>query len=182
MPQARSFSTEGLVLKRRNAGEADRVMTILTRDQGKLVCMARGVRTIKSSKRAYLEPGTYIKCQLISTKSMPLLAQAILIHDTSSIHRSLPKIRQLMQLLEIADRLFVEESDQTELFEQVISIRNKIVCEEPTSGVAVQELQRLIENLGYQPFKETQYRTISEYVAAIADKPLKSWEYLKVGE
>jgi DNA repair protein RecO (recombination protein O) len=40
--------TTGIMLSRTNFGEADRIITILTPDQGKLKLMARGVRRVKS--------------------------------------------------------------------------------------------------------------------------------------
>ncbi|KKU23266.1 MAG: repair protein RecO protein [Microgenomates group bacterium GW2011_GWA1_46_15] len=41
----RTVSTEGIVLKRMNVGEADRFVTIFTRDLGKISALAKGVRT-----------------------------------------------------------------------------------------------------------------------------------------
>lgn len=182
MSQSKSSSTEAVVVKRSNTGETDRLVTLLTRDHGKLICVAKGVRTIKSSKRAFLEPGNYIKCQLIWTRGMPILSQATLIEDCAAIHSQLPKIRQLMQFLEMIDRLFVEEEPETYMFNDLLNIRRQIACEGPTSGDVVRQLGELIENMGYQPLADTNYQSLSEYVSAIADKPMKSWDYLKVKE
>lgn len=174
----KSFSTEAVVLKRTNVGETDRVVTLLTRDRGKLVCIAKGARSLTSSKRALLEPGTVIKAFLISTKSLPLMTQAVLLEDCLPIHDQLSKIRQLLQVLEMVDALFVEEQGDTFLFDQIIEIRREIVSAAPTSGHILTQLEQLIEELGYQPFSETNYTTIGEYVAALSDKPMRSWEFL----
>jgi DNA repair protein RecO len=180
MSRDRSFSTEAIVLKRTNVGESDRVVTLLTKDKGRLACVAKGVRKLTSSKRAYLEPGNHIKCLLISTHSMPLLTQATIINDCASIHFVMPKIRQLTQLLEIIDTLFVEDQSDEHLFQDVLNIRKLIVDEGPTSGHIKPLLDQLLIDLGYQNPSETKYPTLLEYVSAIADKPMKSWEYLKV--
>ncbi len=180
MSREKSFSTEAIVLKRTNVGESDRVVTLLTKDRGKLACIAKGVRKMNSSKRAYLEPGNHVKCLLISTHSMPLLTQAILINGCESIHFVMPKIRQLTQLLEILDTLFVEDLSDDNLFQDVLNIRQLIVNEGPTSGNIKPLLEQLLVDLGYQNPNETKYPTLLEYVSAIADKPMKSWEYLKV--
>ena len=52
----KSITTEAIVLKRRNSGEVDRLVTLITQDKGKLQCIAKGVRKMTSSKRAFLEP------------------------------------------------------------------------------------------------------------------------------
>ncbi len=180
MSREKSFSTEAIVLKRSNVGESDRVVTLLTKDRGKVACIAKGVRKMTSSKRAFLEPGNHVKCLMISTSSMPLLTQATLIDDCSSIHSTMPKLRQLSQLLEIIDALFVEDQTDEYLFNDILEIRSEIVQEAPTSGRIKQLFETLIENLGYQNPSETKYHTLLEYVSAIADKPMNSWEYLKV--
>ncbi len=178
---AKSSSVEAIVLKRTSVGETDRVVTLLSREQGKLVCIAKGVRKMTSSKRAYLEPGNHVKCLLISTHSMPLLTQATLVDDCSHIHSQLPKLRQLVQMLEIIDALFVEEQMEEHLFDDILKIRQEIVVAAPTSGKVKQWLEQLIMDMGYQNPQETSYGSLLEYVSALADKPMRSWEYLKVG-
>jgi len=47
--------TTGIVLSRTNYGEADRILTVLTPNQGKLRLMARGVRKVKSKLAGGIE-------------------------------------------------------------------------------------------------------------------------------
>lgn len=47
--------TQGIVLGRTDYGEADRILTLLTPDQGKLRLMARGVRRVKSKLAGGIE-------------------------------------------------------------------------------------------------------------------------------
>lgn len=175
----KTSSVEALVIKRSSVGETDRVVTLLTREQGKIVTIAKGVRKITSSKRAYLEPGNHVRCQLVMTKSMPLLTQATLITDCAAIHTTLPKIRQLTQLLEIIDALFVETHEEEHLFDLVLKIRKEIIKPGATSGSVKQYFDELIVELGYQHPRETSYDSLLEYVSALADRPMRSWEYLK---
>ena len=52
------YKVEGIVLRRRNLGEADRLVTILSRDRGKLTVVARGARRPRSRLGGRLEPAT----------------------------------------------------------------------------------------------------------------------------
>jgi len=176
----RSVTTEALVLKRTNTGETDRVITLLTRDEGKITSIAKGVRQLKSSKRAFVEPGNHIKCSLVLGYSLPILTQATLVTDVGRIRDNLIHIRQLLQLLEMVDSLFVAEENQGELFDQIMVMHSRIISGHATADWTRSHLERLIIDLGYQPFSETKYQTIGEYVSFLADKPLKSWEYLKI--
>lgn len=47
--------TRGIVLSRTNFGEADKILTVLTADQGKVRLMAKGVRKIKSKLAGGIE-------------------------------------------------------------------------------------------------------------------------------
>ena len=180
MSSSRQISTAALILKRTNSGEADRVVTLITPDQGKIVCIAKGVRKMTSSRGALLETGNLVKCQLVQTHGLPILTQATLISDCLPIHGNLVKHRQLVQFLEILDRLLVEQELELVLFEHILSIRSLIVTKEPTSGTVTGKLESLLEQLGYQHPDQTKFNSILEYVAALTEKPLKSWEYLVV--
>lgn len=177
---ARSFTTNGLVLKRSNVGETDRIVHLLTQEYGKLVCVAKGVRKLESTKRACLEPGNHIRGFFVATKSMPLLTQATLMSDCRTMELTLPKIRQLTQLLEILEALFVEQELEPEMFDAVLQLRERMVLNRASTVYVRDTLNEIITNLGFQHPEESAYPNISEYVAALSDKPMKSFEYLRV--
>ncbi|MEI7682998.1 MAG: DNA repair protein RecO [Candidatus Saccharibacteria bacterium] len=54
-PSRNQVVTEGIVLSRTNFGEADRIITMLTSDRGKVTLMAKGVRKIKSKLAGGIE-------------------------------------------------------------------------------------------------------------------------------
>ena len=51
----RQLVTEGIILSRTDYGEADRILTLLTPDHGKLRLMAKGVRRVKSKLAGGIE-------------------------------------------------------------------------------------------------------------------------------
>jgi len=53
-----------VVLRHANWGEADRILTLYTRERGKVRAIAKGVRRIKSRKAGHLEPFTQVTLQL----------------------------------------------------------------------------------------------------------------------
>lgn len=50
-----SFTTTGIILTRTNFGEADRIISFITKDKGKLTAIAKGVRKTKSKLAGGLE-------------------------------------------------------------------------------------------------------------------------------
>lgn len=176
--RAKTFTTEGIVLKRTNTGETDRVVTFLTRDFGKLVGIAKGIRSLKSSRRAHLEPGNLVKVFGVYTKSLPLITQATPI-DTSARPASLQSIRELSQILEVFDRLFVEGDSDQPAYLQALIIRETLSTQH--NHQEIQDLlSHLLEHLGYQDYGSTAHASIMDYVAEITEKRMKSFEYLRV--
>ncbi len=178
--KSRTFTVSGLVLKRVNIGETDRIVTILTQEHGKLVCVAKGVRKLNSSKGSVLEPGNYVKSHLVSTKSLPILTQAVIIEDCNGMAYSLHSFRSLSQLLEIFEKLFVSEELDRETFLLVMALRKRIITNQASPGAMRVMLGKLIALLGYQHPQDSKYDTIGDYISALSDKPMRSYEFLQV--
>jgi DNA repair protein RecO (recombination protein O) len=175
-----SFSTQAIVLKRSNIGETDRLVTILSQDRGKIVCVAKGVRKLKSSNRANLEPGNCVKAFLIENKGLPLLTQTRLLQNADQLKLSLTHITQLSQILEIFDRLFVEGFIDEEASQIAFAIYDELLSPEKHNLKIKNKLNSLVQVLGYQDMTETLHRSILDYVAEISEKKMKSVEFLRV--
>jgi len=175
-----SLATEAIVLKRTNFGESDRIVTLLTPEQGKVTCIAKGVRKLTSSQRAYLEPGNLVSILLVGTSSMPILSQTKLLNDFSLSKTDLLRLKKLTQVLEIVDRLFPEGAEETELFQSIILILKHLDQSKVPFLLVQEELCRVLVQLGYQHLTDTPYTSVIEYVASIADRPLRSFDYLTV--
>ena len=57
--------TEGIILSSRNAGEADRIYTIYSKDFGKIAVFAKGVRLEKSKLRSHLNLYSFIRLSFV---------------------------------------------------------------------------------------------------------------------
>ena len=69
------LNTEAVVLSRRNFGEADRIITLFTRDHGKITVLAKGVRRPRSKKAGHLEIGSWCKIFVARGKNLDLLTE-----------------------------------------------------------------------------------------------------------
>jgi DNA repair protein RecO len=175
-----SYTTKGLVLRRVNTGETDRIVTVLTQEQGKIACVAKGVRKMTSTNRAYLEPGTLLKMHLVPTRSLPIITQTSLIDDTSKMRQDLHSFRQLSQILEIIDTLFVEAEIDEATYLLAIKLRNQVVYNQVAASHIRSLLVSLIVALGFQDPNLSVHETITEYLQTLSGKPLRSFDFLKV--
>lgn len=161
-------------------GETDAIATLITQEFGKIALVAKGVRSITSAKRATLEPGNLVTCYCIKTKSLPIITQTKLIADCSLLPHTLKNFRQLSEILEIFDLLFVEEELDIPTYSQVLEIRERVIATNFSSKAVRESLSKLITQLGFQHPDETDFASITEYVSSLVEHPLKSYTYLKI--
>lgn len=72
-----TYNDEAVVLRTQRLGEADRVVTVLSRNHGKLRGVAKGVRRTSSKFGARLEPFAHVDLQVSETRGMPIFASVV---------------------------------------------------------------------------------------------------------
>jgi DNA repair protein RecO (recombination protein O) len=74
--QVSLYRDEGVVLRTQKLGEADRIVTLLTREHGRVRAVAKGVRRTTSRFGARLEPFMHVDLQLATGRSLDVVTQA----------------------------------------------------------------------------------------------------------
>lgn len=173
-----TFTTTGLVLKRHNYKETDRVVTLITQPLGKITVIAKGARKLLSSKRGILEPGNVVKMHCFETKNLPILTQAQIISPALTGNTTLDNIKNIQLALELFDRIFVEEELEEEIFESLLTIRDDVIHNQIHRGNIRSKMEELLIKLGFPSLKQSNHVSISDFIAELTHKPIKSWEYL----
>jgi len=70
------YRDAAVVLRTQKLGEADRIITLLTRRTGRVRAVAKGVRRTRSRFGARLEPFTHVDLQLYAGRSLDIVTQA----------------------------------------------------------------------------------------------------------
>jgi DNA repair protein RecO (recombination protein O) len=70
------YRDDGIVLRTHKLGEADRIVTVLTRKTGRVRAVAKGVRRTKSRFGARVEPFTHVDLLLYTGRSLDVITQA----------------------------------------------------------------------------------------------------------
>nr|WP_196791520.1 DNA repair protein RecO [Motilibacter deserti] len=70
------YRDEGVVLRTQKLGEADRIVTLLTRETGRIRAVAKGVRRTSSKFGGRLEPFMHVDLQLHTGRSLDIVTQA----------------------------------------------------------------------------------------------------------
>jgi len=113
----RSFRTEGIIIKRRDFGEADRILTVMTRDYGKLKIKATGVRKITSRRAAHIELLNHTILHLYRGKTFAVLTEAKMLDDFSAVKENFDKVGLAYHLCELIDGLCPENQENGRVFD-----------------------------------------------------------------
>ncbi len=104
------YRDEAIVLRTHKLGEADRIITLLTRNHGRVRAVAKGVRRTTSRWGSRLEPFTHVDLQLAEGRNLDTITQAEMLTPFSGeIGLDYERYTAGTVMLETADRLVVEE-------------------------------------------------------------------------
>lgn len=102
----------GVVLRVQKLGEADRIVTMLTRRHGKIRAVAKGVRRTRSRWGARLEPFNHVDVQCYTGRSLDVVTQAQTVDAFGAgIVGDYARYTAACAVLETADRLVAEEGE-----------------------------------------------------------------------
>jgi DNA repair protein RecO (recombination protein O) len=114
--------TKAIVLRRINYQEADRIITFLTSDNGKITVMGKGVRRASSKLAGSIELfGTSQITYLPGRGDMGTLVSARLINNFSNIVKDLKKTQLGYEILKLINKSIESDSVDESLFELVES-------------------------------------------------------------
>lgn len=152
MPEFRSFRADSVVLRHSDWGEADRLLVLYTREQGKLRAIAKGARKVTSRKAGHLEPFTHVTLQLAKGRDFLIVTQAETINAFLGLHDDLVKTGYAAYIVELLDRFtYDEEGANPSLFRLLIESLERIE-KETDAWVAVRYYEmRLLDFLGFRP-------------------------------
>lgn len=110
------FRTKGIVLRRRNIGETDRILTIYTENYGKLSALARGVRRTTSKLAGHLEILVESNLHLVQGKSYLIITSAEEKTRFKTIGKLLPQTSTAYYLADLICLLTQDEVPQKEVY------------------------------------------------------------------
>jgi DNA repair protein RecO (recombination protein O) len=154
----RAFRTTAIILRRRDFGEADRLLTILTPEHGKLTVIAKGARKPTSTKTGHVELFTRAEMLIHRGRELDIAQQAEMTTPRVPLREDLIRSAYANYVVELLDR-FVEESDSVSggdadseaLFDLLDETLDRLATDsDPRLAVRYYEMQ-LLDQVGFRP-------------------------------
>ncbi len=115
------YRDEGIVLRTHKLGEADRIVSVLTRRHGKVRAVAKGVRKTKSRFGARLEPPTHLALQFYEGRGeLQIIDQVETLDHFRVIRDDLDRLTRAVSMLEAGDQLGLEGEPNPALFQMLL--------------------------------------------------------------
>lgn len=142
---------EAIVIAHRELGEADRVVRVFSRENGKLNTLAKGVRKIQSRKAAHLEPFTQSALILARGKTFWIITQAETINAFPQIRDNLEKTADASYVLELVDKVSTEGQPETVLYRLLLNTLERINQTTDTFNAVRYFEFRFLDAAGFRP-------------------------------
>lgn len=150
-PRERVYRTEAIVLRRRDLGEADRILSVFSLDRGKLRLVAKGVRRPGSRKAGHLEPFTRVQLLVARGRDLDLITQAEALDPHAALRSDLIRLGHAAYAVELLDRFTVEEGGHRPLYRLLRDTLERLAAgASPELVLRFYELQ-LLDRAGFRP-------------------------------
>jgi DNA repair protein RecO (recombination protein O) len=151
-PKFRSVRVDAVVLRHSDYGEADRLLTLYTRQLGKMRVMAKGARKIASRKAGHIEPFTHVRLQLAKGRDMFLVTQADTVDAYLPLREDLILTSHASYVMELLDRFtYEDETENSSTFRLLTDTLPRLASLSDAWLVIRYFEMRLLDHLGFRP-------------------------------
>lgn len=175
----RNFKTVGIVIKRRNTGEADRILTVFTKKQGKISIKAVGVRRVQSRRSPHIELLNRSMLTLYQGRGMSVLTEAETLEDFSDIKSDLAKIGFAYHICELVDGLCPQHQENRKVYELLETALARLATENDIVSTIHEFEIDLLNTLGFFPrHRVTDSFNTTSFIESLLERRLKSRQIL----
>lgn len=147
----KTYSSEGIILARKNYSEADRILTCFSKSYGKLILLARGIRKLNSKKRGHLEIFSHIKFSATKGYGIDIITEVETINTFSKVRVNLNKISLAYYFCEVVTKITREEEIHNDIFNLLTVFLKRLENETKLKNLRHIFLYELLKELGYWP-------------------------------
>ncbi len=175
----RAYKTEGIVIRRKNYLEADRILTIFTRRKGKIRVKAKGVRKITSRRSGHIELLNHSVFSLYQGQAMPVLTEAETLKNYSMLKKDLKRIGIAYHFCELVDGLCPENQENEEIFILLQQALDTISSDERLDLITHRFELKLLTLLGFSsPGQKMDKEEAENFIESILERKLKTKQLL----
>ncbi|HEY3267145.1 MAG TPA: DNA repair protein RecO [Armatimonadota bacterium] len=148
---SRVYRANAIVLRRINLAETDKIVTLFTREKGKLGAVAKGARRPASRLAGATELFGYVRVLLAVGQSLDVITQVEVRKSFPDIRRNLDKIAAASYMTELADIFTDERHPNPDLFDLLLSALHVLNTQSDVALLATAFSLQTLSEAGYHP-------------------------------
>lgn len=149
--KTRHYSSEAIVLARRHHSEADRIITLLTKNTGKIRLVAKGVRRTTSRKRGSLEIFSHIRFSATKGRNLDVMTESESINNFKGVRKNIKRVAVAYYLVEVTNRLLKEDMKSENIFGLLLSFLERLEHSNSLRKLRYEFASEILIELGYWP-------------------------------
>lgn len=171
---AKSVKSEGIVLKKKGLLNKDYLVTIFTKDQGKIKVFAKGIKKITSRRLSHIETSNLIQTILSTKNDRFYLQETKLISGFAKIKDDQKKVNYLYQFFFVLERLLPENQKELNIYQLTKKFLIKLSSDEFSQMDLTQFINQLMRQLGYSK-KILSFNELKQTIEEIISEKLPSF-------
>jgi DNA repair protein RecO (recombination protein O) len=148
------YHDQGVVLRTHKLGEADRIVSFMTKGHGKVRAVAKGVRKTKSRFGGRLEPTSHVRLLFYEGRELDIVTQAESIDHFRALRDDLDRLGRAVSMLEAADQLSLERQPNPRLYDMLVGALRTLADQDSPLVVSAFFL-KLLALEGFRPQVES---------------------------
>ncbi|NMB57056.1 DNA repair protein RecO [Candidatus Beckwithbacteria bacterium] len=173
---SRTYTVQGFILKRINYCEADKIITIFTREKGKQVLLAKGIRKICSRRAGCLELFNHTKMMVAKGKGMDIVCDTQLDCCYPAFSQDYHKTQIAYQIIELVDKMTREEQREEEVYDLLHKafqyLQKTKLDKAKKNKVLLRFKLRLLDILGFGYPEQINLPSLKLYIEDIIERKL----------
>lgn len=160
------IKTQGIVLKKVELLNLDNFITIFTKDLGKIVAVAKGIKKLNSRRAPHIQTANLIDLMLYNKNERYYIQESSIISGFSKLKKNSKKISMIYYFFQIIDKLLPENSHEEDIYKLTLNFMIKLSnIQKIENSIIEKSLNTLLNKLGYL----RGHKTLEELQAIIED-------------
>ncbi len=144
------YRDQGVVLRTIKLGETDRIVSLMTRGNGKVRAVAKGVRKPGSRFGARLEPTTHLAFQCYRGRELDVITQVETIDANRVLREHYGCLTHAVSMLEAVDQVALEREPNHALY-RMLEQALRTLAREPSPIVSTAFFWKMLSLEGFHP-------------------------------
>jgi DNA repair protein RecO len=168
----------GLILKKSRTRDNDQLLTVYTKELGKILVYGRGAQKLTSRRLGALDTLNYVQLVVKEFGHSYSLREISLKSSLQSLKQDFSKKKHLLLIVEIIDKLTAFNQQDKTLFKYLHVFLKKQAGKSISQNEMYEEVTGLLKVLGYSlpPKSIRSQASLAKYIETLSQRAITSWE------